>query len=76
MILSHDRDADGKLDFEDFLSFYRDSTLKKPMVVRTNLMKYDFRADLRPQPKDSDDDNVLQVRPSIHFMPRFVLGNN
>ena len=62
LIMSWDSDSDGKLTREDFLEFYCKSCFSNPELVRRNLTKYNYRADMKQAPKAGDDDNILQAR--------------
>jgi hypothetical protein len=74
-IMEFDSDKDGKMTLADFLDFYRNSCIEKGnlAVVRNNLRNHGFRQDLQMAPKPGQDDNILQMRPTIHDMPRFKL---
>lgn len=78
MILSFGSKKDGKLTLPDFLEFYRNSCIEKGNLatVRNNLRNHGFRQDLQMNPKNGSEDNILQVRPLIHDMPRFKLQQN
>lgn len=66
-ILSFSSKKDGKLTREDFLNFYRNSCIEKGALatVRNNLRNHNFRQDLQQDPKPGQDDNILQIRPTI-----------
>jgi hypothetical protein len=55
----YDRDRDGVLELEDFLSFWRASIYDKEEVVRGNLATYGYRYDLRRHPVDGMDVDVM-----------------
>ena len=78
IILEFDSNKDGKLTLTDFLEFYRNSCIDKGNLstVRNNLRNHGFRQDLQMAPKPGQDDNILQLRPTIHDMPRFKLQQN
>ena len=75
-ILSHGKKMKGKLLLDEFISFYRVNAFSAVETVRANLLKYNYRNDLRESPRDGDDDNVMQVRKTREEMPRDKLTNN
>ena len=74
--MSWDSDSDGKLTRQDFMEFYSNSCFGNPELVRRNLTKYNYRADMKQAPKAGDDDNVLQARKTQDEMPRCKISNN
>ena len=74
--MSWDSDGDGKLVRQDFLDFYIKSCFSNPELVRRNLTKYNYRADMKQAPKAGDDDNILQARKTHNEMPRYKISNN
>ena len=73
--MSWDSDKDGKLIRQDFLDFYIKSCFSNPDLVRRNLTKYNYRADMKQAPKAGDDDNILQARKTHEEMPRYKISH-
>lgn len=74
MILKYDTNQDGLLEVDDFLTFWRTSVFEKEEVVRNNLYNYGYRHDLKRQPVDGSDYDMMQVRPNLESMPRFKIA--
>lgn len=70
-----DPENQGKVYESGFLEFYRQASRDKEDVVRQNLYSHGYRNDLRRQPEDGSEDNILQIRPSKEQMPRYKISN-
>lgn len=76
LFAEYDGDHDGKIVLEEFLTFYLGCALDKEEVVRQNLHAHNYRYDLKLQPLDGQDENLLQVRKESLEMPRYILAND
>ena len=75
-LMAYDSNFDGKLSLKDILQFYQDACKDKIVIVRDNLAKMGFRADLKPMPVPGSPSNCLQPRKSYLEMPRWKIAQS
>ena len=54
---SYDSDHDGKLTKDDFLEFYRQSSISRVDIVWTNIIAHNYGNDLKPINFQANDEN-------------------
>lgn len=66
----YDNDNDGCVTKDEFVEFYRVSSVKKPEVVRSNIMSHNYTNDLKKITDLSHQNANKQI------LPWFILSNN
>jgi hypothetical protein len=61
---------------DDFIQFYREGCFDRVDTVRANLIKYNYRQDLKQAAQDGDPDDIMQARKTPQDLPRWKLAAN
>jgi len=71
LFTNFDKNKDGLLEQEDFLEFYRSCILnKKEDTVRSNLLVYGFRNDMKRL------NEITSIPVDLNTLPRYILSRN
>jgi hypothetical protein len=49
---------------------------EEDLQLRMGLKEMGYAKNLKKLPQDGDPDNICQERPSIEYMPRYMIANN